>query len=146
MRAVIVLHVGDETGGARDDALDLLLSGRSIGFLRARSLGLVDRLAAEGDPTESLETLAMAGRPEHVSSEEIWLNALDRARARILDQPGERPDVQERILSIVELDLAEGQESARQAAIEAFAELAMSEPTRESIKSFFHRGRGPSGH
>jgi enoyl-CoA hydratase/carnithine racemase len=129
-----------------DDALDLLLSGRSIGFLRARSLGIVDRLAAEGDPDESLETLASAVRPERVRPEESWLLALDRARAQILDQPGEHPDSQARILSIVELDLAEGPEAARQAAIEAFAELAMSEPSRESIKSFFQRGRGPSGH
>jgi enoyl-CoA hydratase/carnithine racemase len=129
-----------------DDALDLLLSGRSIGFLRARSLGLVDRLAAEGDPAESLETLATAERLEHAPSQETWRRALERARAQLLDQPGEHPEVQERILSIVELDLAEGREAARQAAIEAFAELAMSEPSRESINSFFQRGRGPSGH
>jgi enoyl-CoA hydratase/carnithine racemase len=129
-----------------DDALDLLLSGRSIGFLRARSLGIVDRLAAEGDPVESLESLALFVRPERVRPEESWLRALDRARARLLDQPGEHPDVQERILSIVEMDLARGPEAAREAAIEAFAELAMSESSRESIKSFFQRGRGPSGH
>ena len=129
-----------------DDALDLLLSGRSIGFLRARSLGLVDRLAAEGDPAESLETLTSAERPRQTRSEETWLHAMDRARAQLLDQPGEHPDVQERILSIVELDLAEGRDAARRAAIEAFAELAMSESSRESIKSFFERGRGPSRH
>jgi enoyl-CoA hydratase/carnithine racemase len=129
-----------------EDAFDLLLSGRSIGFLRARSLGLVDRLAAEGDPAESFETLALPGRREYVPSQEAWLLGLDRARARYLDQPGEFPDVQERILSIIELDLAEGHEAARQAAIEAFAELAMSEASRESIKSFFQRGRVPSGH
>jgi enoyl-CoA hydratase/carnithine racemase len=129
-----------------DDAFDLLLSGRSIGFLRARSLGIVDRLAAEGDPAESLEALASPERPDRTPSENDWLHALDHARARILDQPGQHPDVQERILSIVEMDLAEGQEAARQAAIESFAELAMSESSRESIQSFFERGRGPSGH
>ena len=46
-------------------------------------------------------------------------------------------------LSIVELDLAQGQEAARQAAIAAFAELAMSENARESIASFLQRGRRP---
>ncbi len=123
-----------------DDALDLLLSGRSIGFLRARSLGIVNRLAAEGDPAESLETLASVERSGRAPREEGWLHALDHARARLRDQPGQHPEVQERILSIVELDLAEGHEAARQAAIVAFAELAMSELSRESIKSFFRHG------
>ena len=129
-----------------DDAFDLLLSGRSIGFLRARSLGLVDRLAADGDPAESLESLASAVRTQHEPSEEVWMNARDCAHARILDQPGEHPQVQERLLSLIELDYAQGQKAARRAAIEAFAELAMTETSRESIKSFFQRGRGPSGH
>ena len=107
---------------------------------------MVDRLAAEGDPVESLETLASVDRLEHVTSEEDWRLALDRARARLLDQPGQHPQVQARILSIVELQLAEGEEAAREAAIEAFAGLAMCESSRESIMSFFQRGRGPSGH
>ncbi len=129
-----------------DDALDLLVSGRSIGYLRARSLGIVDRLAAEGDPVEPKDWLASAGRPERTPSVEAWESALERARAQIVDQPGQHPDAQERILSIVELDLAQGQETARQAAIVAFAELAMSENAHDSIASFFQRGRSPSSH
>ena len=126
-----------------DDAIDLLISGRSIGFLRARSLGIVDRLAAEGDPIESLETFAPAERAFGDPSEFAWNLALDRARARILDQPGQHPETQGRILSLVELDLAEGHKAASQAALEAFADLAVSDSTRESIYSFFHRRLGP---
>ena len=40
-----------------ENALDLLISGRSIGYLQARSLGIVDRLAAEGDSREALELM-----------------------------------------------------------------------------------------
>ncbi len=129
-----------------DDALDLLVSGRSIGYLRARSLGLVDRLAAEGDPVEPRDWLESTGRLERAPSVEAWESALERARAQILDQPGQHPDAQERILSIVEVDMGQGQETARQAAIAAFAELALSEDVRESIASFLQRGRGPSSH
>jgi 3-hydroxyacyl-CoA dehydrogenase/enoyl-CoA hydratase/3-hydroxybutyryl-CoA epimerase len=129
-----------------DDALDLLVSGRSIGYLRARSLGLVDRLAAAGDPVEPQDWPATAARPERTPSAEAWESALERARAQIVDQPGQHPEAQERILSLVELELARGREAARQATIAAFAELALSEHARESISSFLQRGRGPSGH
>ena len=129
-----------------DDALDLLITGRSIGYLRARSLGLVDRLAAAGDPIEPRDWLDTAARPERSPSVEAWESALERARAQIIDQPGQHLDAQERILSLVELELDRGAEPARQAAIAAFAELALSEHARESIASFLQRGRGPSGH
>ncbi len=129
-----------------DDALDLLISGRSIGYLRARSLGIVDRLAADGDPLEPGDALTTAVRLERTPDVETWESALERARALIVDQPGQHPDAQERILSIVTIDLAQGQETARQAAISAFAELAISEDARDAIASFFQRGHGPSGH
>jgi enoyl-CoA hydratase/carnithine racemase len=131
---------------APDDALDLLVSGRSIGYVRARSLGLVDRLAAENEPAEPRDWLAAAARPERPPSVEAWESALERARAQVVDQPGHHPHAQERILEIVEADRAQGRDAARHAAITAFAELALSEDTRESIASFLQRGRSPSSH
>jgi hypothetical protein len=64
----------------------------------------------------------------------------------LLEQPGEHPEAQERVLSLVEIDLAEGPAAARQAAVRAFAELAMSDDVRDAITAFFQRGRGSSAH
>ena len=41
-----------------DDGLNLLITGRTIGYLLARSHGIVDRLASEGDSIESLDLLS----------------------------------------------------------------------------------------
>ena len=43
-----------------DDGLNLLITGRTIGYLLARSHGIVDRLASEGDSIESLDLLSSA--------------------------------------------------------------------------------------
>jgi 3-hydroxyacyl-CoA dehydrogenase/enoyl-CoA hydratase/3-hydroxybutyryl-CoA epimerase len=129
-----------------EDAVDLLVTGRSIGYLRARSLGIVDRLASEGDLLDALDWSSPAPREERVISKATWDNALDRARARLEEQPGEHPEAQERILALIATDVAHGPDAVRQAAIRAFAERAMLDETRESIASFFQRGRGPSAH
>ena len=60
--------------------------------------------------------------------------------------PLRHPAAQERILSLIATDLSQGPEVARRAAITAFAELAMSDEVRESITSFFQRGRSSSAH
>ena len=60
-----------------------------IGFLRARSLGIVDRLAAEGDPAESFETLASAHRRGGIRSEED-LAARPGSRACPAPRPARR--------------------------------------------------------
>lgn len=129
-----------------EDGIDLLVTGRSIGYLRARSLGIVDRLAAEGNLQEILDFSGSEPRPERTVDPAAWENALAKARARLEEQPGEHPEAQERILSLVATDLAEGPAAARQAAVTAFAELAMSDDVREAITSFFQRGRSSSAH
>jgi 3-hydroxyacyl-CoA dehydrogenase/enoyl-CoA hydratase/3-hydroxybutyryl-CoA epimerase len=128
-----------------EDALDLLVSGRSIGYLRARSLGIVDRLAAEGDPEESPELWDSAPRPQRTSAKETWNNALSRARVQLEEQPGDLPEAQERIFTLVAIDLADGPDAVRREAVRAFAELSMSEETRELIDSFLQRGRRAPG-
>ncbi len=129
-----------------EDGIDLLVTGRSIGYLRARSLGLVDRLAAEGNLPETLDFSGSEPRLGRTVDKEVWENALAKARARLDEQPGEHPEAQERVLALVATDLAEGPAAARQAAVTAFAELAMSDHVRESISSFFQRGRSTSAH
>ena len=79
-------------------------------------------------------------------SGESWEDILERARDRLDDQPGSFPEVQERILSIVQVNIEHGQEAAQEAAVQAFAELAVSPETRESIAWFFQRKRVPSLH
>ncbi len=128
----------------RRDALDLMLTGRSIGYLRARSLGLVNRLASDADPAEALHpgVAGPAGDRDHQG--EPWDEVLEWARDGMTDQPGAHPEVQERILSIVELDIERGPAAAQEAAVKAFAELAMTADTRESIAWFFQRKRMPA--
>ena len=62
-----------------DDGLDLLISGRSIGYLLARSHGIVDRLAAEAD-LEWLDVLLGPAPAERTWPKEGWEAAWNRAR------------------------------------------------------------------
>jgi enoyl-CoA hydratase/carnithine racemase len=128
-----------------EDGLNLLITGRSIGYLLARSHGIVDRLASEGDSIESLDLLASAPAPERTWPKESWEEAWNRAREKIDEQPGDHPEAQLQILTIVAIDLAHGREAAREATVTALAELAMSDVVRESLAAFLERGRGEPG-
>jgi enoyl-CoA hydratase/carnithine racemase len=128
----------------RHDGLDLLVTGRSIGYLRARSFGLVDRLVSEADPADALDPGPAGPVEDRREHDESWEDVLERARDNLLDQPGAHPEVQERILSIVETDIERGPAAAQESAVKAFAELAMSPDTREAIEWFFHRKRMPA--
>jgi 3-hydroxyacyl-CoA dehydrogenase/enoyl-CoA hydratase/3-hydroxybutyryl-CoA epimerase len=127
----------------RGEALDLLLTGRSIGYLRARSLGLVDRLLSEADPAEYLDLTSAASDPARADQRKTWEEALESAHERLDEHPASHPEVQHRILSLVELDVQSGPEAVQEAALKAFAELAMTAETREAIEWFFHRKQIP---
>jgi enoyl-CoA hydratase/carnithine racemase len=124
-----------------ENALDLLISGRSIGYLQARSLGIVDRLAAEGDSREALELMESSPASERTWPKEVWEAAWNHARQRIDDQPADYPEAQFQILAIVAIDVAHGPETARTATTKALAELAVTEDVKASLTSFFQRGR-----
>jgi 3-hydroxyacyl-CoA dehydrogenase/enoyl-CoA hydratase/3-hydroxybutyryl-CoA epimerase len=128
----------------RREALDLLVTGRSIGYLGARSLGLVSRLASEADPAEALDPGPAAPAAAREDHEEPWDDVIERARDRLADQPGAHPEVQERILSLVAIDADRGPAAAQEAAVKAFAELALSAETREAIAWFFQRKLTPA--
>jgi enoyl-CoA hydratase/carnithine racemase len=124
-----------------ENALDLLISGRSIGYLQARSLGIVDRLAAEGDSREALELMESSPGSERTWPKEVWEAAWNHARQRIDDQPADYPEAQFQILAIVAIDVAHGPDTARTATTKALAEMAVTEDVKASLTSFFHRGR-----
>jgi enoyl-CoA hydratase/carnithine racemase len=124
-----------------EDGLGLLISGRSIGYLQARSLGLVDRLAADGDSREAIELMDSAPTPERTWPKEVWEAAWNLARARIDEQPADYPEAQFQILSVVAIDVAHGPEVAQQAATKALSEMAVSDDVKASLASFFERGR-----
>jgi enoyl-CoA hydratase/carnithine racemase len=123
-----------------DNGLNLLITGRSIGYLLARSLGIVDRLAAMGDSIHSLDLLASDPPPERTWSKATWEEAWNRARAKVDEQPGDFPEAQLHILTIVSIDVAHGREAALEATAHAVTELAMSDVVRESIAAFVDRG------
>jgi enoyl-CoA hydratase/carnithine racemase len=122
-------------------ALDLLITGRSIGYLQARTAGLVDRLASDDDSLEDLIVSEPNSASKPTSSAEEWNAAWTEARQRIDDQPGEFPEAQLEILSIVAIDVAHGPQAARKATIKALGELCLSENVKAAITAFFNPDR-----
>ena len=121
------------------EGLELLITGRSIGYLLARSLGIVDRLAAAGDSIDSLDLFVNDPPPERAWPKEAWDEAWNRARESVDEQPGDFPEAQLQILTIVAIDVAHGGEAAREAAIAALAEMVISEDVRESLAALAAR-------
>ncbi len=121
------------------DALGLLISGNPLGFLQAKSQGLVQRLVTQEEQGKIAETLLREACEEAPLSGEHWEGELQFAVARMADQPADFPEAQEAILELIRLDLKEGPGAARRAAIERCAELAFQEPTRAAIADFFNR-------
>jgi enoyl-CoA hydratase/carnithine racemase len=123
-----------------DEGLNLLITGRSIGYLLARSLGIVDRLASDGDSIESLDLLSSGPATEKEWPREDWDEAWNRARERIDEQPGEHPEAQFQILTIVAIDLSHGRNAAREATVRALAEMVTSEVVKDYLTAFVERG------
>ena len=75
-----------------DDGLNLLITGRTIGYLLARSHGFVDRLASEGDSIESLDLLSAPIRQPNGPGPRKTGKRPGIAPAKQIDeQPGEHP-------------------------------------------------------
>jgi enoyl-CoA hydratase/carnithine racemase len=127
-----------------DEGLNLLITGRSIGYLLARSLGIVNRLASEDDSIESLDLLSPEPATEKTWPREDWDLAWNQARERIDEQPGEHPEAQLQILTIVAIDLAHGREYAREATVKALAEMVTSEVAKDYLTAFVERGESPA--
>jgi enoyl-CoA hydratase/carnithine racemase len=127
-----------------DDGLDLLVSGRSIGYLRARSHGLVDRLAAEPDLVDMVSLIESSPVRKKTWPRDAWEAAWNRAHAKVDEQPGEFPEAQQKILAIVAIDVAHGLEAAREATPAALAELAMTDFVRDALAALVQAGPGRS--
>ena len=65
-----------------DDGLNLLITGRTIGYLLARSLGIVDRLASDNDSIESLNLLSSPGETERTWPKDAWEEAWNQRGKR----------------------------------------------------------------
>ena len=126
-----------------EDGLNLLLSGRTIGYLSARSLGIVDRLASEGQSIESFDLLTSEPPPERKWPKNDWEAAWNRARALIDDHPDDHPEAQLQILKIIRVDQAYGREAAREATVKAAADMAVSDDVREGLALLFKSGSDP---
>jgi enoyl-CoA hydratase/carnithine racemase len=126
-----------------EDGLNLLITGRTIGYLLARSHGIVDRLASEGDSIESLGLLSPGPASERTWPKEAWEEAWNRARQAVDEQQSDHPEAQLQILTIVSIDLAHGSEAAREATVQALSELAVSDVVRDYLTAFFERGDDP---
>ncbi|OJW25847.1 MAG: hypothetical protein BGO49_22380 [Planctomycetales bacterium 71-10] len=124
---------------APKDALDLLLYGNPIGFLQARSQGVVGRLVSADEPHRLVETLAAEAPAERPFLMEDWRDELAFARAKLDQHSNDFPEAQAAILRIIEIDLAEGPEAAREATVPLLVELATSEASRDAVADFFER-------
>ena len=127
---------------APKDALDLLLLGNPIGFLQAKSQGVVDRLISEGESDRLLETLELEPTTEHPFTKEIWNDEIEFARVKLQQHSLDFPQAPAAILEILQIDLDQGPEAAREASIARLVELALDEESRAAIADFFDRPRG----
>jgi enoyl-CoA hydratase/carnithine racemase len=121
------------------DALDILLGGNPLGFLQARSQGLVARLVTQDETERITDLLNREPNIERPLSADGWPEAIDFAAAQADDQPAEFPEGQQIVLRLIETDLAEGPDAARAAAIKECVELAIRPATRDAIAAFFRR-------
>ncbi len=117
------------------DTLGMLVTGRSIGFLMAKSMGLVDRLASDenvDDPEEDV----LAPPPVVLSpSTEEWETAWNHAQAGVEESPGEHYEAQLQILSVMAILAAHGCAAGREAATAAFIKLVEREDTRLALEA-----------
>ncbi len=121
------------------DALNLLIGGRSIGYLMARSMGLVDRLAADENVDDLHELLSTAAPLARTLTPQEWETAWNHAQASLEENPGEHYEAQLQILSVVSILAAHGPKAAREAATEAFVTLAGHEDTRLALEAAVQR-------
>jgi enoyl-CoA hydratase/carnithine racemase len=126
------------------DALNLLITGNPIGFLQAKSQGLVNRLVSQDEAARITETLSRAANLERDRDREAWRQAIEFAQAQADDQPADFPEVQGMIMHIIEIDLEKGEAAAADAAVAQCAVLAFREATRQAITDFFNRRRRSS--
>jgi enoyl-CoA hydratase/carnithine racemase len=127
------------------DALNLLLSGNPLGFLQAKSQGLVDRLVSQDEPGRILDVLRRDSTEAKPVDPDQWEAELEFAAVKLADHPTDFPDVQRIILDLIRIDLAQGADIARAAAIERCIQLALEPSTREAIDDFFSRRAAMSG-
>jgi enoyl-CoA hydratase/carnithine racemase len=121
------------------DALNLLLNGNPIGFLQAKSQGLVDRLVTQDEHARIGEMMNREAAPARPFTADTWLEELKFARAKADDQPADFPEARDAIMEVIQTDLSGGLEPARQMAIARCVELAFRPETREAIDAFFNR-------
>ncbi|AMV38081.1 enoyl-CoA hydratase-related protein [Planctomyces sp. SH-PL62] len=124
---------------APKDALELLLFGVPIGFLQARSQGVVSRLISAEEPERLVETLSAEAPAERPFTVDAWAEELDFARAKLDRHSIDFPEAPAAILEVIEIDLARGPEAAREAAIARYVGLARDEAVREALEDFLAR-------
>ncbi len=126
------------------DALNLLLTGNPIGFLQAKSQGLVDRLVSQDEQDRIAEALNREPGPERSLPADIWADELAFAAAKAADQTADFPEAQQVIMRLIETDLAEGPDAVRDETIQQCVELASLASAQQAIADFFQRRRGRS--
>lgn len=127
---------------APKDALEMLLFGNPIGFLQAKSQGVVSRLVSADEPERLVETLSAEALAERPFLADDWIDELAFARAKLERHSIDFPETQAAILQILETDLAEGPEAAREESIAKLVDLALGDSSRDAIADFFDRSRG----
>jgi 3-hydroxyacyl-CoA dehydrogenase/enoyl-CoA hydratase/3-hydroxybutyryl-CoA epimerase len=126
------------------DALNVLLFGNPLGFLQAKSQGLVERLVAQDEHDRIAETLESKPLSFQALDEVAWDEELKFGAAKADQQPADFPEAQEAIIDLIRLDLAEGPRAAMVASLRRCAELGTMPATKHAIASFFERRRSRS--
>lgn len=121
------------------DALDLLLFGNPIGFLQARSQGVVSKLVSADESERLAETLSAEAPAERPFTADAWAAELDFARDKLERHSIDFPEAQAAVLEVLEIDLADGPDAAREAAVARLVALAQGDDARDAIDDFLGR-------
>lgn len=132
--------------GARS-AVELILSAEPVNAKRALELGLVDQVVAQDDLLEAVEAkaleLAKAGKPaapdkaaDGMAPEKLKSFFAMSERAVRIKTKGKYP-AQTRALSVIQKGLNEGLEAGLKEEAQAFAELSITDVSRNLVFLFF---------
>jgi len=133
-------------------ALDLILTGRSVGAGRALSLGLIDELVPNStlhqNALSAAERLARGWRPERRAPKGVGALLLDRnrigrrivyrqARRRVMKRTGGHYPAPLAALEALRHGLSHGMEAGLKREAELFGQLAVGDVSRNLVQLFF---------
>jgi len=124
-----------------EPALKMLLTGESVDANEALRIGLLDGLVSPDSAASEIWTFlnSTPHAARHRHQPEHWEKTLADARSNLQALDTETRLAPSRLLDVLEIELRDGPEAGRRAAVSGLAEMAMSPRARKAIAAFFQR-------